>query len=341
MCTFSEIMPYLVVLLAVVFTVIALLTVPEEMLVRLREPKYLGMIKDYKDRHSGPLLIRTLGNNKWFNAAKQLDKSNHGMVLAGHFETAGYIWIYIVKYTDDDELKQLTYFVKNGDDETENSIVHQISTAISQNLIQSVYDLTTNYGELVHESSCCENLVHESSSCSCNWCYEPVISPLFTALHNKDYAQVEELLENRADNGVDPNEVDENNQNALHLAIKTGCDPHTFTIILRMIDNVNAHNNDGETPLMAAIRGNHYNYVELLMDHSKIKMNVQDFYGKTVLHWAVEYDRPEILKQLLKDDTINTSIICACFGNRNTPLKLAIALRKDDCVKILQEHKTR
>ena len=158
-----------------------------------------------------------------------------------------------------------------------------------------------------------------------------LLTPLGAAIYAKDEDSAEALLDGRAD----PNEVDEDGGNALHMAAWKGCRPPLFHRILGMIHNVNAGDNCGATALMLAAEFNQLDIVVSLMNHPGIDVNVQDRSNWTALHYAVDNNRPAILAQLLSDDSIDTSLKDNYYG---TPLKNAIVKGRDECAKILREH---
>ena len=156
--------------------------------------------------------------------------------------------------------------------------------------------------------------------------------PLNAALEAKDEDAAEALL----DGGDDPNEVDGDGQNALHVAAEEGCRLPLFHRILGMIHNVNAVTNGGRTALMWAAICNHLDMVVSLMNHPGIDLNVQDrSYNFTALHLAVSNNSPAIVAQLVSDDRVDTSVKDKYY---DTPLKWAIDLGHHECVKILREH---
>ena len=158
------------------------------------------------------------------------------------------------------------------------------------------------------------------------------VPPLVAALEADDEYAAEVLLDGEAD----PNEVDGHGRNALHITAWYGCRLPLFHRILGMIHNVNAVTNGGRTALMRAAEFNHLDMVVSLMNHRGVDVNVQDnYHWATALHKAVYDNRPAIVAQLLRDDSIDTSLKDNCYG---TPLKTAIRLEFDECEKILREH---
>ena len=139
-----------------------------------------------------------------------------------------------------------------------------------------------------------------------------LLTPLFAAIRENDQDAVEEFLRN----GADPNEVDEDGYNALHMAARAGCRLTTFNLILEEIDDVNAVSDESlDTALMLAARSNHLDIVVSLMNHPDIQLNVQnrsllnfEILDETALHMAVVWNHPAIVRQLLSDDRIDTSL---------------------------------
>ena len=160
-----------------------------------------------------------------------------------------------------------------------------------------------------------------------------LLTPLGAAIYAKDYKSAEALL----DGEDDPNEVDGRGRNALHRAAQHGygCRPPLLRRILSMIQNVNLVTKFGYTALMQAVGSNHLDMFTLLMNHQGIDVNIQDHEKDTVLHWAVLYNRPVIVTQLVSDDRVDTSL-----KNKynSTPLRHAIGLGYEECVNILREH---
>jgi len=139
-----------------------------------------------------------------------------------------------------------------------------------------------------------------------------LLTPLFAAIGENDQDAVEEFLRN----GADPNEVDEDGYNALHWGAFQGCRLTTFNLILEKIDDVNAVTPESlETALMLAALKNHLDIVVSLMNHPDIQLNVQnrsllnfEILDETALHIAVVFIHPAIVRQLLSDDRIDTSL---------------------------------
>ena len=156
-----------------------------------------------------------------------------------------------------------------------------------------------------------------------------LLTPLFAALKENDQDAVEEFLRN----GADPNEVDEDGYNALHMAARAGCRITIFNLILEAIDDVNAVK-DGLTALMLAVHYNHLEIVVLLMKAEQIDLNVQDYYNRTALHRAVVDNRVAIVRKLLSDERIDTTLK---NNNNDTPLDVARKLSNIYLTEMLEQ----
>ena len=88
--------------------------------------------------------------------------------------------------------------------------------------------------------------------------------------------------------------------------------------------------------MMEAAYSDHLDMVVSLLNHPGIDLNVQDSDNSTALHAAVSNNNPAILAQLVSDDRVDTSL--KAKRNTGTPLRYAIDMGRDECVKILREH---
>jgi ankyrin repeat protein len=155
---------------------------------------------------------------------------------------------------------------------------------------------------------------------------------LSAAIYGKDEESAMVLL----DGGDDPNEVDGDGWNALHIAAWKGCRPPLLQRVLARIHDVNTVTSAGWTALMRAAMYNQLDVVMSLMNHPGIDLNVQNRYNNfTALHWAVSRNRPAIVSQLLSDDKMDASL--KDCGNK-TALKRAIDSGHAECVTILRQH---
>jgi ankyrin repeat protein len=160
-----------------------------------------------------------------------------------------------------------------------------------------------------------------------------LLTPLGAAIYGKDEESAMALL----DGGDDPNEVDGNGQNALHMAAENGCRPPLFQRVVARIHDVNTVTTyDGWTALMFAAMYNQLDVVISLMNHPGIDLNVQNrTFNVTALHWAVYFNHPAIVSQLLSDDKMDASLK---DNHNNTALKYAIDIGRTECVTILRQH---
>ena len=154
---------------------------------------------------------------------------------------------------------------------------------------------------------------------------------LNAALEAKDEESAMALM----DDGDDPNEVDRNGYNALHIAAREGCRPPLFERVLARIHDGNGVNNYGWTALMLAACWNHLDVVISLMNHPGIDLNVQSHKNWTALHWAVLHNHHAIVSQLLSDDKMDASLK---DEEHRTALKWAIDRKYAECVTILRQH---
>ena len=162
--------------------------------------------------------------------------------------------------------------------------------------------------------------------------YGTLLTPLSAAIYGKDEESAMVLL----DGGDDPNEVDGDGRNALHIAAWKGCRPPLFQRVVARIHDVNTVHNIGWTALMIAALNNQLDVVISLKNHPGIDLNVQSRTNNyTALHEAVFNNHPAIVSQLLSDDNINANLK---GYNNDTPLKMAIDENHHECVKILQDY---
>jgi len=162
-------------------------------------------------------------------------------------------------------------------------------------------------------------------------------TPLTSALKNNDEGMVELLLQAYKEAKVDINTKDKNGYTALHQAVQSddqilisilkweGIDvdvenadknrplhyfcqkfkspncSEPFQLFIEKGCNVNAQNNNGETPLHKAIFNN---YVRLLMVDLLLKnganVNLNNSMGESALHYAVRLGRDDLVSVLLR-----------------------------------------
>ena len=126
---------------------------------------------------------------------------------------------------------------------------------------------------------------------------------LLDAIKNRNYDQIRVAL----DQGENPDDVDAQGNNALHLAVQAlKCRPELFKSILEKTseEGRNATNNKNATPLMIAVACQNVMFVTELIN-SGVDLNIRIMENKdkatgTALHLAVCQGNVEIIKLLLK-----------------------------------------
>ncbi len=121
--------------------------------------------------------------------------------------------------------------------------------------------------------------------------------PLTKAILENDIETVKLLIANNADVNVRSDVFDETplmyssakveRINITKFLIKNGA-------------NVNAQNNDGETPLMYAANGGNISTVMYLLDH-KAEVNIKSSVGNTALMYAAQVNNPAVVRYLLEN----------------------------------------
>jgi ankyrin repeat protein len=99
--------------------------------------------------------------------------------------------------------------------------------------------------------------------------------------------------------------------------------------------NINIQNDFGSTPLHYAIEHNERNIINLLLSQSNIDVNIKDCNGYTPLYYAVEYRKIDIVDALLSNVNIDINIK---DRDGNIPLHLAVSNYCSDIVKLLLDH---
>lgn len=145
----------------------------------------------------------------------------------------------------------------------------------------------------------------------------------FQAIQNNDGKAVSTLLQR----GIDPNTPNPQLVPALLVAIQSKAEAAISALLKAPSLNVNAANDQDETPLMlAALNGNLALVKELVdMDAAVNKP------GWTPLHYAATYGHDEIVRFLLEEN----AYIDAEAPNKTTPLMMAARLRLRTTAKLL------
>lgn len=125
---------------------------------------------------------------------------------------------------------------------------------------------------------------------------------------------------------ISPDEFCERGTNALHTAAKSDCSLRLFNRILSFTRDVNAYTRSGgNTALMLATFKNNINFVKSLMGNEGVNLNLQNKRGYTALHIAVRDGHLHMVRQLLSDARIDTTL--EDYDRHWTPLEMAEKLR--------------
>ena len=91
----------------------------------------------------------------------------------------------------------------------------------------------------------------------------------------------------------------EMHETALHVAARKG---HTEVVkeLLKNNAHIDAHDENGTTPLIKAVRNYKYDVVRILLEN-KADVNVQNQFGESALFYAVKNRKIEIVDELLKN----------------------------------------
>lgn len=121
---------------------------------------------------------------------------------------------------------------------------------------------------------------------------------------------------------ISPDEFCERGTNALHTAAMSDCSPRLFNRILSFTRDVNAYTRSGgNTALMLATFKDNINFVKSLMGNEGVKLNLQNKRGYTALHIAVRDGHLPMVRQLLSDARIDTTL--EDYDRHWTPLEMA------------------
>jgi ankyrin repeat protein len=98
--------------------------------------------------------------------------------------------------------------------------------------------------------------------------------------------------------------------------------------------NINLQNNYLRTPLHTASAMGHVNTVKFLL-HKEADPNIADCDGYFPLHFAVQKDNPDIVKELLSH---GAHINVQCFQHGKTPLHYAVDVKNTPMITTLLQH---
>ena len=106
--------------------------------------------------------------------------------------------------------------------------------------------------------------------------------------------------------------------NILSLLLNKGANPDTKSI-------------EGATPIMNAVQSDKLEHLNILIEH-KANLNAKDDRGFTALHRASEMGRSEMVRILLENGAHKN-----VEAENHTPLSLAIAMKNEEIIKLLEK----
>lgn len=143
------------------------------------------------------------------------------------------------------------------------------------------------------------------------------------------------LIQRAREFGVDLNQLDQYQQNALHRSIRFNAPALSASLVQAKI-NLNQADQEGNTPLMLAVRSRSLYHVKLLLDHAA-DVNLANRFGKTALQQAIELGEDELAHLLLaakanintKDSDQRSPLLTALANNRPALAAKLLALGAD------------
>ena len=152
-------------------------------------------------------------------------------------------------------------------------------------------------------------------------------SPLLGSIIEKNEECTKQLLKL----GADINAVSAHNNTALIYVINNKNHSSCLEKLLELRANVNHQNNQGETALMLAIENQLSNHINLLLNE-KPDLTLQNSTGKSVLHYALDYNDVKNLKKLIQ---LGAPLNVQTKNNGNTALINAVCQNNDYFVSTL------
>ncbi|WP_342263034.1 MULTISPECIES: ankyrin repeat domain-containing protein [unclassified Spiroplasma] len=156
---------------------------------------------------------------------------------------------------------------------------------------------------------------------------------LHTALFNGKLEIANMLISNKKFTAIN----DYNNKNIFPLvyALEKDYKSVVMTLLQRLDININIINKNGFTPLHLAVKTNHFEAVNLIVNKWKIMdiNNTNNGEGLAPLHIAVKRENISIIKVLMKYSNIN--INCQSVKIKVTPLKIAVDTNNFEIVNLL------
>ena len=160
--------------------------------------------------------------------------------------------------------------------------------------------------------------------------HKPIDQQLFDAAERGSLQDVERALHN----GGDPNDYfGEEECSAIHRACAQGFVEIVRALLRANKANLNARDNDGNTPLHFACAGRHFDVIRALLDEGA-SLEEKNWCARTVLHEASKAGNLEMVEWLL-DEGADMHARCNPDGNR--PLHLAVVGRHFEVVRALVE----
>jgi len=101
--------------------------------------------------------------------------------------------------------------------------------------------------------------------------------------------------------GINLNLINDNKQNALHLAVMTDNTGMVKKIVENPTTDVNFIGNDNKTALLLAVNSKYCNdLADELLVRNDIDINIKDIYNNTALSLSIELNKPSLTKKILQ-----------------------------------------
>ena len=157
--------------------------------------------------------------------------------------------------------------------------------------------------------------------------------PLLKAVCDQNYPEANKLLQE----GANINAQNQNDENALHLAVKQNNSSIANLLLRTGRINVNAQDNNGNTPLMLAVAKDS-NIMHNILSNTSVQCLTTNKAGQNVFHIAIENNSSNLpmLVQNWLCERGNSSSSTDIDGN--TPLHLAVEKNDVDTVRLLLRH---
>ncbi|XP_062711314.1 uncharacterized protein LOC134289471 [Aedes albopictus] len=159
-------------------------------------------------------------------------------------------------------------------------------------------------------------------------------TPVLLAAKQYDWKMVKILIDKESEYFADHKIVNKNGETLIHFAARNNMNTVKMLIDDYAVD-VNAQDNDGNTPLLLAAKRYKWEMVKMLIDKdSKYSADykISNNAGQTLIHFAAESGNMEIVQMLIDDYAADVN---AQDNDGNTPLLLAAKNDKWEMVKML------